>query len=226
MIEPDDSLPSPARREVLRGSAAALAAIGLASAGLGASGTGRAAAATPKGFPEGFIWGTATARHQVEESDVNSDMWFLEKLQPTLFAEPVGDANNSLELWPVDLDLVHSFNLNAYRSSLEWSRIEPEPGQFSLAMLDHYLRMIEGCRARGLQPIVTFNHFATPRWFAARGGWTNSESPALFERFCERAARHLAKVFTPPTHPTDPNLLQLLGWVDLPPVMKDVQRAM
>ena len=92
MIEPDDSLPSPARREVLRGSAAALAAIGLASAGLGASGTGRAAAATRKRFPEGFIWGTATAGHQVEGNDVNSDMWFLEQLQPTLFTEPVGDA--------------------------------------------------------------------------------------------------------------------------------------
>src|SRR5580692_10928515 len=193
MIEPADSLISPARREVLRGSAAALAAVGLAGVGLGTSLTGQAVAANRKRFPEGFIWGTATAGHQVEGNDVNSDMWFLEQLQPTLFAEHVGDANNSLELWPTDLDLVRSLNLNAYRFSLEWSRIEPEPGQFSLAMLDHYLRIIDGCRARGLQPIVTFNHFATPRWFAARGGWTNSESPALFERFCERAARHLAQ---------------------------------
>jgi beta-glucosidase len=226
MIEPADSLISPARREVLRGSAATLAAIGLASAGLGSSPTGHAAAANRKRFPEGFIWGTATAGHQVEGNDVNSDMWFLEQLQPTLFAEHVGDANNSLELWPVDLDLVRSLNLNAYRFSLEWSRIEPEPGQFSLAMLDHYLRIIEGCRARGLRPIVTFNHFATPRWFAARGGWTNSESPALFERFCERAARHLAQTIDRATTLNEPNLLRLLSWVDLPPAMKDLQRAM
>jgi beta-glucosidase len=226
MIEPADTLLSPARRELLRGSAATLAAIGLASAGLGSSRTGQAAAANRKRFPEGFIWGTATAGHQVEGNDVNSDMWFLEQLQPTLFAEHVGDANNSLELWPVDLDLVRSLNLNAYRFSLEWSRIEPEPGQFSLAMLDHYLRIIEGCRTRGLQPIVTFNHFATPRWFAARGGWTNSESPALFERFCERAARHLAKAIGHATTLNEPNLLRLLAWVDLPPAMKDLQRAM
>jgi beta-glucosidase len=225
MIEPADSLMSPARREVLRGSAATLAAIGLASAGL-TSRAGQAAQGNRKRFPDGFIWGTATAGHQVEGNDVNSDMWFLEQLQPTLFAEHVGDANNSLELWPVDLDLVHSFNLNAYRFSLEWSRIEPEPGQFSLAMLDHYQRIIEGCRSRGLHPIVTFNHFATPRWFGARGGWTNSESPALFERFCERAARHLAKVIGRATTLNEPNLLRLLGWVDLPPAMKDLQRAM
>jgi beta-glucosidase len=226
MIEPSDSLLSPARREVLRGSAATLAAIGLAGAGLGTARSGQAAAATRKRFPEGFIWGTATAGHQVEGNDVNSDTWFLEQLQPSLFAEHVGDANNSLELWPVDLDLVRSLNLNAYRFSLEWSRIEPEPGQFSLAMLDHYLRIIEGCRAHGLQPIVTFNHFSTPRWFAARGGWTNSESPALFERFCERAARHLGRPIGRATTLNEPNLLRLLGWLDLPPAMKDVQRAM
>jgi beta-glucosidase len=226
MIDPADSLPSPGRRDVLRVSAATLAAMGLASAGLGTSLAGQAAAATRRRFPQGFIWGTATAGHQVEGNDVNSDTWFLEQLQPSLFAEHVGDANNSLELWPIDLDLVRSLNLNAYRFSLEWSRIEPEPGQFSLAMLDHYLRMIEGCRARGLQPIVTFNHFSTPRWFGARGGWTNAESPALFERFCERAARQLAKSIGSATTLNEPNLLRLLGWLNLPPAMKDLQRAM
>jgi beta-glucosidase len=226
MIQPVDPLLSPARREVLRGSAATLAAIGLAGAGLGASLAAQAAAPNRKRFPADFIWGTATAGHQVEGNDVNSDIWFLEQLQPTLFAEHVGDANNSLYLWPVDLDLVRSLNLNAYRFSLEWSRIEPEPGQFSLAMLDHYLRIIEGCRARGLQPIVSFNHFATPRWFAARGGWTNSESPALFEKFCERAARHLAKAIGRATTLNEPNLLRLLAWLDLPSAMKDLQRAM
>lgn len=226
MFEPADSLPSPTRRDLLRGSAATLAAIGFASAGLGASYAATAVTALHKRFPEGFIWGTATAGHQVEGNDVGSDMWFLEQLQPSLFVEHVGDADNSLELWPADLDLVRSFDLNAYRFSLEWSRIEPEPGQFSLAMLDHYLRIIEGCRSRGLKPIVTFNHFTTPRWFGGRGGWTNPESPALFERFCERAARHLAKDIHSATTLNEPNLLRLLSWVNLPPAMKELQRAM
>ena len=226
MLESPDSLSSPSRRKVLRGSVATLAALGLADAGLGTSRAGQEATTSHQRFPKGFIWGTATAGHQIEGNDVNSDMWFLEQLQPTLFTEKVGDANNSLELWPTDLDLVRSLNLNAYRFSLEWSRIEPEPGQFSLAMLDHYLRIIEGCRARGLEPIVTFNHFATPRWFAARGGWTNPDSPALFERFCERAARHTARPIAYATTLNEPNLLRLLSWLDLPPAMKDVQRGM
>ena len=226
MIEPADSLLSPARREVLRGSAATLAAIGLAGTGLGSSFAGQAPAATRKPFPKGFIWGTATAGHQVEGNDLGSDMWFLEQLQPTLFAEHVGDADNSLELWPVDLDLVRSLNLNAYRFSLEWSRIEPEPGQFSQAMLDHYLNMIEGCRSRGLQPHRHFQslHDATLVWGPRR----------LDERGITGAIRTILRARRAPfgqdypsaTTLNEPNLLRLLAWVDLPPAMKDLQRAM
>ena len=158
-----------------------------------AAATRLTSAATPPGaFPKGFLWGAATAAHQVEGNNVGSDMWVMENVKPTLFSEPSGDAVNSFDLWQVDLDLVRDLGLNSYRFSIEWSRIEPEPGQFSIAMLDHYKAMIEGCRARGLTPVVTFSHFTTPRWFAARGGWYVPDSSDLFARYCDRAARHLA----------------------------------
>lgn len=161
---------------------------------------------TRRPFPKGFLWGAATAAHQIEGNNVNSDSWVLETVKPTLYKEPSGDAANSFELWPLDLDLVKSMGLNSYRFSLEWARIEPEPGQFSIAMLDHYKAMIEGCRARGLAPIVTFNHFTTPRWFAGLGAWTNPQSPSLFARFCERAARHLGQHIGYATTLNEPNV--------------------
>ena len=71
------------------------------------------------------------------------------------FAEPSGDACDSYHRWREDLDLVAGAGLNTYRFSLEWSRIEPEEGEFSRAALDHYRRMVDGCRDRGLTPIVT-----------------------------------------------------------------------
>src|ERR1700744_6176697 len=220
MIEPADSLFSATRRAVLRGGAATLAALGLSAAGFAANRSPQGATGKHKRFPAAFIWGAATSGHQVEGNDVDSDTWYMEQLQPTLFAERAGDATNGFELWPSDLDLVRSLNLNAYRFSIEWSRIEPDPGHFSLVMLEHYLRIIEGCRARNLQPIVTFNHFSTPRWFAARGGWTNSESPALFERFCERAARHLAHSMAYATTLNDPTRCPVCSGVPGPPAMK------
>ncbi|MBJ6121629.1 family 1 glycosylhydrolase [Sphingomonas mollis] len=176
-------------------------------------------------FPADFIWGAATAGHQVEGNNTNSDVWFLENVKPTVFAEQSGDADNSLELWPVDLDLAKSLNLNAYRFSLEWARIEPEQGLFSIAMLDHYKNIIEGCRARGLRPLVTFNHYTTPLWFAKQGGWLNADAPQLFARFCDRAARHLGAGIDRAMTLNEPNIMPILRYV-LPPQFVAGQRAM
>jgi len=176
-------------------------------------------------FPPGFLWGAATAGHQVEGNNTTSDLWLLEHLQPTPFAEPSGDACNSLLLWPRDLDLVRQLGLNCYRFSLEWARIEPEPGLFSTAMLDHYKSMIDGCRQRGLTPLVTFNHFTAPRWFAAEGGWTSPSAADRFARYCERAARHLAGDIGQAMTLNEPNLLQLLRTLPLPPAMWETSKA-
>jgi beta-glucosidase len=207
------------RRMMLAASMATVAAPGVAQ-------TRNRRAAVRGGFPQGFLWGAATAGHQVEGNNVASDLWLLENIKPTIFAEPSGDAVNSFELWRTDLDLVKSLGLNSYRFSLEWARIEPEPGAFSIAMLDHYKAMIDGCRLRGLTPLVTFNHFTAPRWFAAAGGWTNREAPDLFARFCDRAARHLAGGIGYVVTLNEPNLLRILRSLGLPPQMLAGQRAM
>lgn len=161
---------------------------------------------TPGAFPANFLWGAATAAHQVEGNNVNSDSWVLETVKPTLYKEPSLDAANSFELWPVDLDLVKALGLNTYRFSLEWARIEPVPGTFSIAMLDHYKAMIAGCRKRGLTPVVTFNHFTTPRWFAGMGAWLHPDSPKLFARYCERVMRHLGEEIAFAATLNEPNL--------------------
>lgn len=170
----------------------------------------------PQAFNEGFLWGAASAAHQVEGNNLNSDMWLVERAQPTIYKEPSGDACNSFELWRTDMDLVKTLGLNTYRFSLEWARIEPEPGYFSQAMLDHYRMMIEGCRERGLMPVVTFSHFSMPRWFAARGGWTNGEAPDLFARYCDRAARGLAASIGYAVTLNEPNIIKIVPRL-LPP---------
>lgn len=201
------------RRSLIGGAAAASL---LPSPALAAM---RAAAKTA--FPKGFLWGAATAAHQVEGNNTNSDSWVMENVKPTIFQEPSRDAANSFELWRTDLDLVKSLGLSTYRFSLEWARIEPEQGQFSVAMLDHYKAMIDGCRARGLTPMVTFNHFTVPAWFAGLGGWTNPQSPDLFARYCERAARHFGQQIGYATTLNEPNI-SLLLWATLEQLMSQI----
>lgn len=142
-------------------------------------------------FPAGFVWGAATAGHQIEGNNVNSDYWFMENIEPTLFVERSGDACNSYHRYPDDIALLAKLGLNAYRFSVEWSRVEPTPGHFSIAELEHYRRVIDCCHQHGLAAAVSFNHNACPRWFAAAGGWTNPDSPTLFARYCATVTRAL-----------------------------------
>jgi beta-glucosidase len=135
-------------------------------------------------FPADFLWGVATAGHQNEGDNVTSDTWFLENVTPTIFTDRSGTATNGWELWESDLDLVAGLGLSAYRFSVEWARIEPVEGEFSEEALDHYEAIVDGCLSRGLAPIVTFNHFTSPHWFAGRGAWLDAEAPELFARFC------------------------------------------
>jgi beta-glucosidase len=207
------------RRTMLAGISATAVAAALSPV------AGKAAAAATRSFPKGFLWGVATAGHQIEGNNVGSDLWLVENVKPSLFIEPSGDACNSFELWRTDLDLVRDIGLNAFRFSLEWARIEPEPGAFSIAMLDHYKAVIEGCRARGLTPVVTFSHGTTPRWFAAQGGWTHADSPQLFARFCDRAARHLAGAIGFATTLNEPNSAVVVASV-FPPQFMDTVRKM
>src|SRR6266542_3963811 len=96
-------------------------------------------------FPKGFLWGAATAAHQVEGNNINSDLWVLEHVKPTLFAEPSLDACDHYHRFEEDIRLLASLGLNTYRFSIEWARVEPERGVFSTAALDHYPRVLAAC---------------------------------------------------------------------------------
>ena len=168
------------RREVLGGLAAATA--------LGAA---PARAAPARAMPKGFLWGAAISAHQSEGNDVNSDSWLLENLPATVYKDPSGDACDSYHRYEQDFAIAEAIGLNCYRFGIEWARIEPEPGAFSQAELDHYKRVLAACRAHGLLPILSYNHFTVPRWFAQAGGWEVADSADLFARYCERVTRAL-----------------------------------
>jgi beta-glucosidase len=144
----------------------------------------------PFELPKDFLWGTATSAHQVEGNNVNSDFWAIEHLPNTIFVEPSGDAIDHYHRYPQDIALLADLGFNSYRFSVEWARVEPEEGRFSIAALDHYQRMLEACHAHGLTPMVTFHHFTSPRWLVSQGGWLGAETAAKFARYCARCARH------------------------------------
>jgi beta-glucosidase len=174
-------------------------------------------------FPDGFLLGTATAAHQVEGGNWNNDWWAWEHQPGSGCAEPSGDACDHWHRWPEDVRMLAGLGFGAYRFSLEWSRIEPEEGEFSRAALDHYRRMCAGCWEAGLEPVVTFHHFTTPRWVAARGGWADPATAERFARFCERAARHLGDLVGRACTINEPNIVAHHGYLSgvFPPGERD-----
>jgi len=135
-------------------------------------------------FPKDFFWGAATSSHQVEGNNVHNDWWEWE--QKVGLKETSGSACRSYELFREDFDLACLLNHNAHRLSIEWSRIEPQPGRFSSTEIEHYREVILALRERHLEPIVTLHHFTNPAWFAHLGGWLNKESYVYFLRYVER----------------------------------------
>jgi len=161
-------------------------------------------------FPRNFLWGVATAGHQVEGNNVNSDIWFLEHLPGSIFAEPSGDAVDHYHRYREDIALIAGLGFTTYRFSLEWARIEPEEGHFSVAELDHYKRVLETCVEHGLTPVVTFHHFASPLWLLRSGGWEGGRTPELFARYCDRVMAHLGHLIGVACTLNEPNLPWLL----------------
>ena len=106
--------------------------------------------------------------------------------------------------------MLAELGLNAYRFSLEWSRIEPEPGFYSGAALDHYPRMIESCLSQGVTPVVTYNHFTVPRWMAGRGGWSAEDAPGRFAEYAARVTQHFGDLLSWVCTLNEPNLMAMM----------------
>ena len=163
-------------------------------------------------FPEPFLWGTATAAHQIEGGNVNNDWWAMEHDPTSGCVDVSGDACDSFNRYPEDIALIADLGLGAYRFSLEWSRIEPEEGEFSTVALDHYRRMAATCHEHGILPVVTFHHFTHPRWLAAQGTWEAPNAPDLFARYCEKATAHLGDLIGMACTINEPNVVATMGW--------------
>ncbi len=143
-------------------------------------------------FPKDFLLGAASAAHQVEGDNINSDWWILEH-HPAMadVIAPSGKAIDHYNRYPEDIALMADLGFNSYRFSIEWARIEPEQGKFSSAALDHYQRMIDCVLSHRMTPVVTLHHFTHPSWLALKGECILKDLPELFAGYCGRVTRAL-----------------------------------
>lgn len=176
-------------------------------------------------FPPDFLWGTATAAHQVEGGNDQSDWWDWELRPGTPCREPSGQACDHYQRYPDDVALLAGLGFNIYRFSVEWARIEPADGLFDEAQLQHYRQVAETVRRAGMAPMVTLHHFTLPRWVDRRGGWASRDVPALFERYCRRVVAALGETVDWYCTINEPGVVAFggyLGALGFPPGKRDV----
>lgn len=128
-----------------------------------------------------FRIGVATSAHQNEGGNNNC----FTQNEPNFSGGPSGEACDSYHRYPEDHSLIREINCNTHRLSIEWSRIEPQRGEFSAAELDHYDQVIEDMLAKGIEPIITLHHFTNPIWFENSGGWENPSNVPAFQAFVD-----------------------------------------
>jgi beta-glucosidase len=143
-------------------------------------------------FPDGFLWGVATAAHQNEGMNVHNDVWAWEQAgNHTADGTVSGRAADWWNRAEEDFDRAADLGLNSLRLSIEWSRIEPEPGRWDAAALERYREMLQALVRRGIRPMLTLHHFTNPRWLADRGGWLRPDVVPAFARFAAHVAAGL-----------------------------------
>ena len=147
-------------------------------------------------FPKGFFIGASTAAHQVEGNNRNSDYWAQEHMEFTSFNEPSGDACDHYNRYEEDIRLLAEAGLNAYRFSIEWARIEPQPGVYDGSEIAHYRKVLECCHRNGVEPIVTMRHFTSPKWLIEQGGWEAEATVEKFAAYCKYVVERLGDLFT------------------------------
>jgi beta-glucosidase len=178
-------------------------------------------------FPSDFLWGSATAAHQVEGGNTNNDWWDWEHNPASPAVESSGDGIDHWNRYDEDFALLAALGQNAHRFSVEWSRIEPAEGEFSCAALDHYARVLDSLAHHGLTAFATLHHFTVPRWFALRGGWLAPDALELFGRYVEKVANTLGDLMPYVCTINEPQIVSFMahGIGRFPPGHQDPDEA-
>jgi beta-glucosidase len=166
-------------------------------------------------FPKKFLWGASISAHQAEGGTHNQwTVWELENAKskaaqsayhfedlenwsdiekeakdPNSYVS--GKATDHYNRYEEDFDLLKKMNMNAFRFSVEWSRVEPNEGAWNVEAVEHYKRYAAELKRRGIEPIVTLFHFTLPIWFVKRGGFENRSNVKYFVRFADKIIREL-----------------------------------
>ncbi len=203
-------------------------------------------------YPKGFLWGASTSSHQIEGGTHNQwSEWELANAKrlaknapkkyahlpnwPEIKSQATDPANyisgNGIDhynRYREDFVLLKDLNLNAFRFGVEWSRVEPQEGQWDENAIQHYREYIATLRKMGIEPILNLWHWAMPVWFCDRGGFAKRRNVTYFERFVAKMSEELGTQVTYVITLNEPNVYTAFGYGtgDWPPQDKSLLKTL
>lgn len=149
-------------------------------------------------FPDGFVWGAATAAYQIEgavkKDGRGTSIW-------DTFAHTKGkverDENGDIACdfyhrWPKDIELMAALGLRAFRFSIAWPRIFPNGDtRINPKGLDFYDRLVDELLKKDIVPYVTLYHWDLPQTLQNQGGWNKRDTALAFSRYVEIVGKRL-----------------------------------
>jgi beta-glucosidase len=189
-------------------------------------------------FPKNFYWGASTAGHQVE-GGIHDDWTVWELANARHLASTASQRQGWLPSWPrikeqaqkpqnyvsdrgvdhyrryeEDFDILQKLNMNAFRFSIEWSRLEPQEGEWDQAAVDHYRQYLSALRQRKIEPFLNIWHWTVPVWFEEKGGFTKRANLGYFERFVQKISDEFGADLSYIITLNEPNVYISLGFIE------------
>ncbi len=168
-----------------------------------------------------FLWGVATSAFQLEGSPyADWTSW------DDILCD-IPDITNHYKCYREDLRLLNDLGVNAYRFSIEWSRIQPRENYWDPSALEHYQDIVSILLERGITPFVTLHHFTHPLWFIKKYPWHEPDSSRVFSAYVEKVVSYIKGVRYWITF-NEPYVLLLGGYLEgcMPPGISDTKFAL
>jgi beta-glucosidase len=173
-------------------------------------------------FPHTFLWGAASSAHQGEGGNMNNQWYLFENsINPKTNKSYIADgsksglASDQYYLYDQDIQrMKNELHLSAYRFSIEWSRIQPQQGQYNKTEILHYHNLIDALIANDIEPLVTMHYVTDPIWYTDLGSWTKEENIQYFVEYCTFLHNEYSSKVKYWMTISEPNAYALEGWSD------------
>ncbi len=163
-------------------------------------------------FPQGFIWGAATAAYQIEGNAEEAKRGLSDWSRWTKILKPSGNGLGvkHIEHLDEDIALIKNLNLGAYRFSFNWATLHRGPGQFDKEAIAFYKSLL--AQLKPVKAFATILHFTLPSWIAKQGGWENPDTAKEFANYTEMLAREFGDSVSHWLTHNEPNIYLCFGY--------------